>query len=139
MSFDPAQVPAAVVRLTRTWRGRLILTWIVVQLALPLLYYTVRRDPHDERWAWRMFSPMRMIQCEPQFIVDDKPIDLRTRFHEGWIELAQRGRYSILESMGARLCAEQPGKRIELQMSCKQLDGSVETSPGYVICTVTDL
>jgi hypothetical protein len=130
---------AALAWLRRRWRLVFIVAWLAVQLALPLLYYVSRRDPHDERFAWRMFSPMRMIQCDPQFVLDDKPIDLKTEFHEGWIDLAKRARFSILEAMGARLCAEHPGKRIELQMTCAPLGGAVEKWPGYDICTVTDL
>ena len=130
---------AALAWLRRRRRLVFIVTWLAVQLTLPLLYYVARRDPHDERFAWRMFSPMRMIQCDPKFVLDDKPIDLTPEFHEGWIDLAKRARFSILESMGARLCGEHPGKRIELQMTCTQLGGAVEKWPGYDICTVTDL
>ena len=46
--------------LAATWRGRFILVFVLSQLLLPLHYYVGRRDPHDERFAWRMFSPMRM-------------------------------------------------------------------------------
>ena len=43
-----------------TWRGRLIVAVVLAQLLIPLTYYS-HRDPHDERFAWRMFSPMRML------------------------------------------------------------------------------
>jgi hypothetical protein len=49
--------------LARTGRGRFIIAFLAVQLLLPLHYYLVRHDPHDERFAWRMFSPMRMADC----------------------------------------------------------------------------
>jgi hypothetical protein len=141
--FDPAELPGALVRGTRalvgTWRGRLILAWIAVQIALPVFYYRSRRDPHDERFAWRMFSPMRMIQCQPQFLLDDKPIDLGGKFHEAWIDIAGRGRFDVVEAMGARLCHDLPNKRIELRMQCRQLDGTVENWGGYDVCTVPEL
>ena len=46
--------------LLATWRGRFIAVFIATQLVLPLRYYVLRDDEHDERFAWRMFSPMRM-------------------------------------------------------------------------------
>ncbi|MCE9577515.1 MAG: hypothetical protein K8W52_30480 [Deltaproteobacteria bacterium] len=122
-----------------TWRGRFIVAWLAVQLLLPCCYYLTRRDPHDERFAWRMFSPMRMIKCDPRFTVDGARVDLGKRFHEAWIELAGRGRYSVLEAMGARLCKEMPGQRIELELVCKDVAGAQERIGGYDICTVTDL
>jgi hypothetical protein len=125
--------------LAATWRGRFILAWLAAQLALPLLYYTSRHDRHDERFAWRMFSPMRMIKCSPQFVVDGAPIDLATHFHEGWLDLAGRGRYAVLEAMGARLCADLPHQSIELHMTCETIDHRVETLPGYDICIVKHL
>jgi hypothetical protein len=138
-----AQLPATLAHgaraLARTWRGRFILAWIVAQAALPLLYYTARRDPHDERFAWRMFSPMRMIQCTPQFTMDDQELPLGGTFHEAWLDIAGRGRFAVVEAMGARLCAQHPGKRIELRMSCAQIDGSTETWGGYDVCTVPEL
>jgi hypothetical protein len=42
-------------------------TWqvfVVSQPLLPLHYCMANRDDHDERFAWRMFSPMRMTRCE---------------------------------------------------------------------------
>ncbi len=126
-------------KLTETWRGRFIVAWIVVQAALPLVYYAARRDPHDERFAWRMFSPMRMIQCQPSFTMDDRELPLGTTFHEAWVDVANRGRFSVVEAMGARLCADHPNKRIELRMTCRHLDGTVEQWGGYDVCTVPEL
>jgi hypothetical protein len=89
---------------------------------LPLHYYLARRDPHDERYAWRMFSPMRMARCTPRFSIDGQPVALGAKFHEAWIEIAQRGRYVVLEGMAAKLCDDHPGKRIELSVDCTYLD-----------------
>jgi hypothetical protein len=86
-----------------------------------------------------MFSPMRMIKCSPQFVVGHNAVDLSAHFHEDWIRLAQRGRYAVLEAMGASLCAEMPGTPVELHMECDAIDGSVETWPVYDVCTVKHL
>jgi hypothetical protein len=108
--------------LSRTWRGRFILAFLVLQLLLPLHYYLFRHDPHDERFAWRMFSPMRMTQCAVRYTVDNQPVQLGGEFHEAWIEIAKRGRYSVLEGMASKLCAEHPGKPVGLSVDCTYLD-----------------
>jgi hypothetical protein len=108
--------------LTSTWRGRFILAFLAIQLLLPLHYYLVRHDPHDERFAWRMFSPMRMTQCSPQFSIDKQPVQLGNKFHEAWIEVAKRGRYVVLEQMAHKLCDDNPGKSVELSVDCTYLD-----------------
>jgi hypothetical protein len=111
-----------VTALLRTWRGRFILAFLILQLLLPLHYYLVRHDPHDERFAWRMFSPMRMTQCAVRYSVDHQPVQLGSEFHEAWVEIAKRGRYAVLEGMAAKLCAEHPGKPVELSVDCTYLD-----------------
>jgi hypothetical protein len=133
-------MPGFTEQLRRHWLYVFIIPWIAVQLALPLIYYAARRDPHDERFAWRMFSPTRMIQCDPVFTIDDKPIDLAGKFHEAWIDIAKRGRFAVVEAMGARLCHDIPGKRIELEMTCHNIDGTDERwGAGYDVCTVPEL
>ena len=108
--------------LARTRRGRFILAFLAIQLLLPLHYYLLRADPHDERFAWRMFSPMRMARCITRINVDKQPLQLGTKFHEAWIEVANRGRYVVLEEMAAKLCEENPGKQVELAVDCTYLD-----------------
>lgn len=124
------------VALTRSWQGIVILLVVASQLALPLHYYTVRRDPHDERFAWRMFSPMRMTKCTPKFTVDDKPVDLGAEFHEAWIEIAKRARFVVLEEMGATLCERNPGKPVYLVVECNYVGQPPATWGGYDMCKV---
>ncbi len=101
--------------------------FLAVQVALPLTYYYARRDKYDERFAWRMFSAERMAVCSTAFRVGDQPIRLGERFHEAWINIARRGRRDVLEAMAARLCADNPGKPVKLEMTCKRVDGVIET------------
>ena len=108
--------------LAKTRRGRFILAFLAIQLLLPLHYYLLRHDPHDERFAWRMFSPMRMANCTTHFSVDKQPVSLGSEFHEAWLQVAARGRYAVLEGMAAKLCSEHPGKPVELSVDCTYLD-----------------
>jgi hypothetical protein len=109
-------------QLLATRRGRFILAFLAVQLLLPLHYYVLRHDPHDERFAWRMFSPMRMTRCQAQFTVGTKPIVLGATFHEAWIEMVERGRFVVIEAMAERLCEQNPGSAVELSLDCSYID-----------------
>jgi hypothetical protein len=131
-------LPRQLRALVRSWQGIVILVILASQLLLPVHYYTARKDQHDERFAWRMFSPMRMARCTPKFLRDDAaaPMALEQEFHEAWIEIAQRGRYRVVEAMGAKLCKKYPGSEIRVTLECTYLDRKPETHGGYNICKV---
>ena len=141
----PAPAPGALASLPlvgpllTTWRGRFILLFVAAQLLLPLTYYVARRDPHDERFAWRMFSPVRMARCTPTIRMDGARINLGAEFHEAWIALANRGRFVVIEAMGTQLCARHPGKAIEVSLACTYLDRAPQTYGGWDICSVPEL
>lgn len=126
-------------RLLATWRGRFILAFLAVQLVLPLRYYVANRDPHDERFAWRMFSPMRMARCVPTVQIAGKPASLGGEFHEAWLEIASRGRFGVIEAMGARLCQKYPDQEVRMSIACTYLDRPPQTYGGYDICNVPTL
>ncbi len=126
----------AVAGVIRSWQGWLILAVIASQLLIPLHYYTVRRDRHDERFAWRMFSPMRMTDCAVRATLDGAPVALEREFHEAWLALARRGRFVVVEEMGARLCEKHAGKRVELHLDCKYVGEPAESYGGYDMCNV---
>jgi hypothetical protein len=123
--------------LARSWQGWLILLVVAGGLAVPIHYYVpTHRDPHDERFAWRMFSPMRMAKCEPKFTKNNAPLDLGAEFHEAWIELAKRGRFHIIERMGAQLCEKYPNTDITINLPCTYLHQAPEHYGGYNVCMV---
>ena len=130
------RIPGGVLALVKTWQGCVILLVLASQLVLPFHYYTVRRDPHDERFAWRMFSPMRMTRCTPMFMLDSKPVDLAKEFHEAWIEIAKRGRFVVIEEMAARMCQKHPGSTVHVVVDCKYLDRPAAVWGGYDMCKV---
>lgn len=123
-----------VLALLATWRGRFIAAFIAVQLLVPLHYYLGRRDPHDERFAWRMFSPMRMAHCSPQFLLDGRPFDLGGTFHMAWLELAERGRFVVIEDMAAHVCREHPGSSVVVTLACTYIDRPAHTYGGHDLC-----
>lgn len=125
--------------LMASWQGRFIAVFVLAQLLLPLHYYFVRKDLHDERFAWRMFSPMRMARCAPTVVINDKPIQLASEFHEAWLEIANRGRFTVLEAMGAKLCAKYPKSEVRLSIQCTYLDREPQSFGGYDMCNVPQL
>jgi hypothetical protein len=108
--------------LLRTWHGWVIAIVVVSQLLLPLHYYVARRDPHDERFAWRMFSPMRMTACKFEMKVGGKVIDQSSEFHMAWTETARRGRLGVIEAMAARMCKKHPGTPVTIRLECNYID-----------------
>lgn len=127
----------AIAGLVGTWQGWLILVVVLGQLLVPLHYYLVRRDPHDERFAWRMFSPMRLTQCSVAATLDGAPIVLEREFHDAWLALARRGRAIVVERMGARLCEKHPGKAVVFRLECRYADGTTQSVGGaFDLCKV---
>ncbi len=124
--------------LTR-WPGGFIALFLAVQLLLPLDYYLARRDSHDERFAWRMFSPTRMVHCDLTITVDDQPVDLNHEFHEAWLALAARGRRTVIEAMGHRLCQQHKGAIVVARAECKPLKGDSYPIGGFDLCTIPRL
>jgi len=121
--------------LIATGRGRLILAFVAIQLVLPVRYYACNRDPHDERFAWRMFSPIRMARCTPTFALDGKPVALGNEFHEAWLEIAGRGRLAVVEAMGAKLCAKHAGAKVSAQLSCSYVEAPARAFASDDLCT----
>lgn len=121
--------------LVSTWRGRFIVAFLAAQLLIPLHYYLLRRDPHDERYAWRMFSPTRMVRCRATFEIDNQPVNLGAEFHEAWLTMVERGRVVVIEQMARRLCEEHPGKAVDVTLQCKYLDKPPATYGGFDLCT----
>jgi hypothetical protein len=126
----------AVAGLIGTWQGWLIMAVVVGQLLIPIHYYAARRDPHDERFAWRMFSPMRMTSCSVRATLDGAPLPLEREFHSAWLELARRGRAAVIEAMGARLCEQHGGKPVVFHLECRYVGKPSEQFGSFDMCNV---
>lgn len=108
-----------------TRRNVFLVVYLLLQVALPLHYYLARQHHplrvYDERFAWRMFSPERMVRCQAEFFRDGKEIKLSQEFHSTWISLSKRGRPDVVDRMAQQLCKKQGV--ITLDMSCREADG----------------
>lgn len=100
------------------------LLYVGVQALLPLRYY-LGEDRYDERFAWRMFSPIRMLRCEAQVQVDGQPLELGAQFHSAWLALVERGRQDVTDAVVRRVCLTHPGQAVTLRYACRESDGAV--------------
>ncbi len=99
--------------------------WLLValQIAIPASYYLgQRRD--DERFAWRMFSAVRVQKCrvgafeKQRGDSSDRPIELRAVLHSAWIHGLERGRTRVIERFLATRCHNPEISEVELLRRC---------------------
>lgn len=78
--------------------------WVAFLLLVPLRYYALGdHDPYDERFAWRMFSAVRVQECEThieetRFGEETATINAQTTLPAPWLSLLQRNRPAVVES-----------------------------------------
>jgi hypothetical protein len=86
-----------------------IAAYLVFQVGLPLRYY-LRDDAFDERFAWRMFSPIRMVDCTVQFTQESggvrASVDPRREVADAWLGLMQRARLAVIDGYARHHCGE---------------------------------
>lgn len=99
------------------------LAFVAVQALLPLRYY-LGSDRYDERFAWRMFSPIRMVQCSAEVELDGERLELGAVFHSAWLALIERGRLDVTAAAVRRICRLNPGRRVSLEYTCRESDGA---------------
>ncbi|MFO0685540.1 MAG: hypothetical protein U0234_26000 [Sandaracinus sp.] len=101
--------------------------WMILQIATPLSYY-VSDDVYDERFAWRMFSAVRVQDCD----VDaretvngsERTIDLQTILPAPWIALIGRNRPAVLRRYLTYRCgAEAHPSEVSLTHRCRSAAG----------------
>jgi hypothetical protein len=104
--------------------------WLLVglQVAVPASYYLVRDDRDDERFAWRMFSSVRLKHCDVRVIdrIADgtlRPVDLPRSLHASWIRSLERGRSRVIERFLATRCQAPSAIGAVLERRCQGASG----------------
>lgn len=95
-----------------------IIIFLALQIGLPLSYY-LSEGIYDERFSWRMFSPVRLSQCHIQFFEDksrQKQIKLSSELHFAWINLMKRARLSVIETYAQQKCESQRQYKISPEL-----------------------
>lgn len=109
-------------------RRRERIRWLVVgllllQLVIPLRYY-LGDDSYDERFSWRMFSAVRVIECRTvvhETVGDPprpRPLRLMATIHEAWIETLKRNREEVIRAFLERRCEEEDVREVVLVNQC---------------------
>lgn len=120
-----------------------IAAYLVLQLGLPLRYY-LRDEPFDERFAWRMFSPIRMIDCDVRFTEPSAngraEVDPRTEVDHVWLGLMGRARVAVVSGYGAHHCEKLRARRknpeLYVDLRCMHPNGEVRrpVDPDQDLC-----
>ncbi|MGK0362240.1 MAG: hypothetical protein ACI9U2_004560 [Bradymonadia bacterium] len=104
----------------------LIALFLALQIGLPLSYY-LGDEPHDERFAWRMFSPIRLIKCDVTLYDASGGARARIRplqeMHVVWRNLMRRGRIPVVEAFARTWCAAAPDRKLMVDLTCGPPDG----------------
>lgn len=100
---------------------------IAFQLIVPLTYY-VRDDRYDERFAWRMFSAVRLHTCRTSATEETgsgaRPIRLGQVVHRAWANHMSRNRRDVVHAFLRRRCDEESVERVTVRNDCVATDGT---------------
>ena len=102
--------------------------YLAVQIALPLTYYNLRRDKYDERFAWRMFSSVRTLQCKVEVIERDKngagqKVDPSRIVPGTWVKHLQRAQPRVVAHYLESRCTPDM-QQVVMTRSCRNTDTS---------------
>ena len=137
-----------------TLRNLFIVGWVGLQVALPLSYY-LGDDRFDERFAWRMFSPVRLSECRVKLVdrTDGAATIIRpnAELHEVWGNLLSRARSPVVHAYAKRWCdrrrdagatapalhaeitCENPARRGDAACAGALAAGAASAQPGCVV------
>lgn len=102
---DADAVPTVLVEAPPEARGQpvavgVFVVAVLVQAAVPLGYY-LGEDRFDERFAWRMFSAVRVYDCNFGAYEtrdgSEQPVNLMSTIHVAWITTLRRGREAVMD------------------------------------------
>ena len=111
----------------RTLALVLLAGWLLLHIATPLSYY-LSEDVYDERFAWRMFSAVRVQECSlgATETVDGMPraIPLQSVLPAPWVSLLQRNRPAVLRRfLDWRCASEAHPSEVQLTHTCRSVTG----------------
>ncbi len=110
-------------KLDRQPRAKWLWLLVVLQVAIPASYY-LRGDRDDERFAWRMFSAVRVQRCSVRAFESDgaerlRRVELDSALHSGWVRALERGRKRAIERFLRQRCQRPSVTSSELRRDCK--------------------
>ena len=131
-SFESKHPMAAAPNRKSRWLiGAVICGFLLFQIITPLSYYLGGGGP-DERFSWRMFSSVRMRECQVALYEtterDGRQIEqfvpLETILQSVWIKRLNRDQPAVVRKFLRWRC-QQPGvKQLRYEMRCIMPDGT---------------
>lgn len=120
----PADTPAS----ARRVRVRVfIVVAVLAQLLVPPTYY-LRDDPYDERFAWRMFSGVRLQECELGVFetrgAGEQAVNPYQVVPAGWVEGLKRNRRRVVERYLTLRCEREGTTQVRVENRCVEVDGT---------------
>ena len=123
-------------------RSAFIALVLASQLLLPLRYY-VGDDLFDERFAWRMFSPIRVTACRVEwFEVRDGarlPLQPSEDIPVPWVSLMTRARRSVISTYARRRCEQMSGSLDEPDLRAAVTCAHPDGEPRQVVTPAVNL
>ncbi len=119
------------------------ITWCVwlfalLHLLIPLRYYAARG--YDERFAWRMFSQVRVQTCTleaEQTLADGTlaSVPLERTLPAPWIALLRRNRQTVITRFLDWQCQHSEAREVMVTTRCVDADGAaVPSVPQQRLC-----
>lgn len=101
--------------------------WVVLMLVIPLRYY-LSDDPYDERFAWRMFSAVRVQRCRVGVVEETaggaRPLALMEVLPAPWTALLERNRPAVVEAFLRWRCDQRDAtERVRFHNECVDAGG----------------
>ena len=115
---------------------------VAVQVAIPASYYLGWRGEDDERFAWRMFSAVRLRRCSVEAFDGDlgsataSPpavrVDVAQAVHASWARSLARGRSYVIERFLATRCSGEGVRAATMVRRCQWPSGRRQPEDRYV-------
>jgi hypothetical protein len=127
MPDAPETTPSRVSSIQRRLANAFIVVFLAYQVAMPLRYYLGGRG-YDERFSWRMFSSLRLQQCEMQ--VEEtvagrsRPVSVSRDVQVAWVKLLERVRLPVVEKYLVRRCESPDVDEVSYSRRCTDTGGA---------------
>ena len=107
------------------------LVFLSFQVIVPLLYYVGPRD-YDERFSWRMFSTVRLRDCQVQVSetlhdtsgTQVRPVAIERDVQVAWVKLLERMRDAVVDKYLERRCEREHVVQVQYVGRCNDTDGT---------------
>jgi hypothetical protein len=126
----------------RRFQNLFIMCVLALQIIVPLSYYVSDRA-YDERFSWRMFSTLRLRDCQVQVLETAggarREVAVQRDVQLAWLRLLERMRSSVIDKYLARRCEQPQVEEVEFIGICQNTDGqTLPTSTRTLRCPRED-